>query len=580
MSLHVNLLPTRQQRRVPCYLENVLRVVAVALALVAFFWQASRYPAQPNSDDAYISFRYAENLAHGQGLVFNPGERVEGYTNLLWVVLLAGLHRLGADTPRAAYLLSLLLGAITIALVSVWPARLAPLLQGLARAEGKVRPWVDRPGLVVWGAAGALLLGCSHAFAFHAVQGLETTLMAVLVSVALLALNPRSRRPGWVSAAAFVLAMLTRPEGLLLFLVVAAAFALSLENTSRRARFHEFVPCAAALAAYGCFLAWRVWYYGTLVPNTFFAKRAALAADVASGIAYVADWVVGGSGAVVAVACLVIALVLGCRVVLAWPFLLLGVHAAAVVTTGGDFFPLGRFFVPLAPLAAVLAALACVLIPALLWRSSGAPRPLVWAVQGVAMLAAGAALAVPGLHQAGSAEAEYAQFTGKWVHLGRVLKGALPAGTTIALSPVGAIPYFSGLPTIDILGLTDAHVARVPADPTIARKGHQKHDGAYILSRKPTVLVLGNGVIVSRDRARPGELWWWPNAGFVADSRLVPGQRLDWWREGRSLSYEADIEANPEFARVYRPALLPLQDGFELLFWRRLPESAPRLGTR
>jgi hypothetical protein len=40
------------------------------------------------SDDAYISFRYARNLAeHGQ-LVFNLGERVEGYTNFLWTVLL------------------------------------------------------------------------------------------------------------------------------------------------------------------------------------------------------------------------------------------------------------------------------------------------------------------------------------------------------------------------------------------------------------------------------------------------------------------------------------------------------------
>ena len=40
-------------------------------------------------DDAFISFRYAENLANGQGLVFNPGERVEGYSNPLWTVLFA-----------------------------------------------------------------------------------------------------------------------------------------------------------------------------------------------------------------------------------------------------------------------------------------------------------------------------------------------------------------------------------------------------------------------------------------------------------------------------------------------------------
>ena len=38
-------------------------------------------------DDAYISFRYARNLAEGLGFVYNAGERIEGYTNFLWVFL-------------------------------------------------------------------------------------------------------------------------------------------------------------------------------------------------------------------------------------------------------------------------------------------------------------------------------------------------------------------------------------------------------------------------------------------------------------------------------------------------------------
>src|SRR3990172_1439759 len=44
-------------------------------------------------DDAMISMRYARNLAEGYGLVWNPGgERVEGYTNPLWVVFMAVFH--------------------------------------------------------------------------------------------------------------------------------------------------------------------------------------------------------------------------------------------------------------------------------------------------------------------------------------------------------------------------------------------------------------------------------------------------------------------------------------------------------
>src|SRR5512143_302818 len=68
------------------------------------------------SDDAFITFRYARNLARGEGLVYNPGERVEGYTNFLEVVILAGLHRLGADLVRAGRALGLASAAATVLL--------------------------------------------------------------------------------------------------------------------------------------------------------------------------------------------------------------------------------------------------------------------------------------------------------------------------------------------------------------------------------------------------------------------------------------------------------------------------------
>src|SRR5256714_11236242 len=65
------------------------------------------------SDDAYISFRYARNLAeHGQ-LVFNLGERVEGYTNFLWTVLLAGLYKLGLAPESTSRVLGTAFGAAT-----------------------------------------------------------------------------------------------------------------------------------------------------------------------------------------------------------------------------------------------------------------------------------------------------------------------------------------------------------------------------------------------------------------------------------------------------------------------------------
>lgn len=89
--------------------RRLLTVAALALAVAAgIAWALS---LDYLSDDTFISFRYARNLARGDGLVFNPSERVEGYTNFLEVVVLAGLYRLGADLVRAGRSLSLASGA-------------------------------------------------------------------------------------------------------------------------------------------------------------------------------------------------------------------------------------------------------------------------------------------------------------------------------------------------------------------------------------------------------------------------------------------------------------------------------------
>src|SRR5439155_1209101 len=102
----------------------VAAVLVTAAALLAFHVRTYAFLC----DDAFISFRYARNFAHGHGLVFNPGfERVEGYSNFLWVVVLAGLDRLGLEPPRASLLLSwastLLLWGLVVAFAARWAPR-------------------------------------------------------------------------------------------------------------------------------------------------------------------------------------------------------------------------------------------------------------------------------------------------------------------------------------------------------------------------------------------------------------------------------------------------------------------------
>jgi hypothetical protein len=139
------------------WVEAVVGLTLVLLGLhAAMYWFLT--------DDAFISFRYARNLSQGYGLVFNPGhERVEGYTNFLWVVLLAGCHRLGWAPEYAANPLSLAATIVLWALV-VWFAY---------RNSRDGARW-----LVL---AAPLCLAATRSVAVWSTSGLETRLFEVLV---------------------------------------------------------------------------------------------------------------------------------------------------------------------------------------------------------------------------------------------------------------------------------------------------------------------------------------------------------------------------------------------------------------
>jgi hypothetical protein len=166
-------------------------------------------------DDAWISFRYAQSLAHGDGLVFQPGEHVEGYTNFLWVILATPLALLGIPLEAAMPALGLACAATTISIA-------------VARAQR------DDPSARFAGLPIALLLPIAHGIPFHAVGGLETMLFAMLLLIAELALIDRRPLP---FAVATTLAFLTRPEAALLGLAGTAWLARRDRRAGKTALF-------------------------------------------------------------------------------------------------------------------------------------------------------------------------------------------------------------------------------------------------------------------------------------------------------------------------------------------------------
>jgi hypothetical protein len=462
-------------------------VLAYVLASALILWDLTPV------DDAFITYRYSHHLAAGEGLTFNPGERVEGYSSLSWALVLAAGDALGLPLPALSKLLGIGLGAGTLLLIAGKGSPFRLLAAGL---------------LAVWLPA-----------VYHFENGLETALAAFLVTA--LATIPGDSRAGRVAHhAAATLLVLTRPEGLLAVLL----WSVSLWLTDRRR--HEWAVAATAAMAFAGQLAFRQIYYGEWIANSARAKLLPLGAALPHGLADLGRFAFQGSAYGLLAILIVAGLLAGRRdTALRFEALFLALLGGALAASGGDSFPLWRFYIPLAPVFFLAAARGLDLLLALL--AALQPRRVSLALPGVALLAALWAPA-PGFLRQVAVEASWREL---WTEIGRSLLHAVPPGTSIALCPVGALPYASDLPVVDMLGLTDAHIARVAPDGRYFYPGHQRHDGAYVLSRKPDLILLANGPVVDA----PGPFPW---------DRIRP--------------YERDLVADPAFRSGYRLAHLPI----------------------
>lgn len=285
-------------------------------------------------DDAFITFRYAKNFAHGLGLVFNVGEPVEGSTSLLWTLVLALASALGARLELVAVVLSL-----ACALAAVLIAR------GLLRESG-VAIAIRIPALFALVALQGYWLAAANGL-----EGGAAALFAILTVRAM-------RREQPVPAGLFAfLCFATRPDSALV--LPAAALALVV------ARRESWRSCMTALSIFAaCVLieeAWRLAYFHALFPNSMQAKRppldrAILRRAIASGLDYLEGFAKNSP---------IIAGLLAPALIAAWwrreilplvaPVVL---YLPVVLLNGGDWMADYRLLMPYAPLAVVAGALA------------------------------------------------------------------------------------------------------------------------------------------------------------------------------------------------------------------------------
>lgn len=427
--------------------EHARRWFAWTFAALAIIWAAA---LSWIGDDAFISFRYARNLAEGHGLVFNLGEKVEGYTNFLWTVLFAPLIKLGLDPAQTSIVMSI---ACYLGVIALTWRFLSP----------RARPADTIP-------LAPIVLAASYVFASYATSGLETMFGALLVVAAFSA--ARAERP-LLAGALGIAATMAHPDHAIFYA------GLGLTLMIHRRRIAPLVLYALPFAlVFVPYYAWRTHYYGDFFPNTYYAKSGDLW-YAEQGVRYLLINIVAAGLTL----CLPLALVQAFRERRTWlgtyALIVLPVYFTYLVKIGGDFM-FGRLLVPVLPFVFVLVASALDAAKELKHRLRVA----------VAILALGLATVPNGVIEAGEIYEHVAdertfyrlrsfapiRLGNSLFRLANSLREVFSESTReprIATGNVGILGYYTGFPLIDDFGLTDPVVAQMELAER-GRTGHEK----------------------------------------------------------------------------------------------------------
>ena len=411
---------------------------------VRFYWL---------DDDQMISMRYARNLVEGHGLCWNPGERVEGYTNLLWTLVMAVVHTTGISDAKASLVMR---GVALLLMIGV-----LVLARQLLRRLG-IR------SVTVLAVALLCIVTCMDVV-YWATSGFETSLLTFLQLLFLV----RVLGPGKDDLVAFgALALIPVVRADALHIWAGNVVLVLLLSKHRRT---TYLLLGATLLPWLAQLGFRLAYYEEWFPNTYYLKVVGLANKHRLGLLYDRNFLVRYA--------VPICLAVGTGIAkletdkkIAALFTSLIPTLAYCVLTGGDNFGPFRFFAHVLPVLFVFAAAGARRVP----RSVAGRR--VWLavliVSCVPFVDPVKAIAPPN-HNGDP----YQQITVAAL----LTKNASPE-STVAVVPAGIVPYFTRLHALDIMGVNDKHLARLPYRRH-SFIGHGKTDPEYTLAQKPDLVV-------------------------------------------------------------------------------------------
>ncbi|MEJ2720906.1 MAG: hypothetical protein P8181_07160, partial [bacterium] len=487
----------------------VVLLVAVGIFIIS---SVVMMPFVP--EDAYISFRYAEHLADGDGITFNVGgPPVEGYSNFLWLFVLAAVYKAGADLPTTTPYIGILLGILNLfVLWKLFKKRGLPPLEMLLP-------------LVVFATAGPFLM--------YSVSGMEMTLFSLLLLLAMYfadgVFGSWGTRPIAWTMGIGVLLGLCRPEGVIVFpIIVLFAAWCARRRLERRTIIKRLgvasLMFAALVVAYNL---WRYGYFHEWLPPPFMSKAG------------------GGTGLVFAweknvkmffytkghmfppagyyFLALTVAAFVGMilsksgtahkrteRLAFGLAVVLMAVYFNFI-----DWMPGMRYHSVVIGLLLLPAVHVQSVFPASMWSRPGRKERITLAAA-LALVLLTSFSVTASLKMIGSKLEEGNREC--LIPLGQWLAQVFPPDALLAMSDVGAVPYYSRLRTLDI------HVESL-TDLYIAKNGFSQE---YVLENKPDVVVLSTRGVYSA-KMDPIHFAMMKSPGFGALFKFLGTVRYLWY---------------------------------------------------
>jgi arabinofuranosyltransferase len=416
-------------------------------------------------DDSYIIFRYAQNLMRGLGLVYNAGQKVEGYTSFLWVLLLTVGTRLMHDPIVAAKVLGLLFN-------------LSTLLAGYCLCRQMIIDKVPMYGL-------ALVLTASNTyFIVGTVGGLESPLFSSILCWSVVAYLKAIRtthlksQTYWCVGTSLLLTLLvlTRPDGVITF------FLLCCDAGWRFRKRPGNIACLTLplVLIYTPYFLWRWHYYGLFFPNTFYVKRGGTLALLAQGVAQAGKFFGAQTGGWFLCGLVTLAVMFFPTVETTVLGLAIASRVVFEVWSGGIAPGEFRFLIPALPLIWILTE--NVLARGVSAFAASRRTQLVFA--GTCGLLIVGQLITFCQFRVRNAVPERIGMERAHIGLGKWLRTNSPPDATVAVGDIGASGFWSQRRILDLDGLTDTYISHLPGAYS------EKHDSQYVLGQFPDFIVL------------------------------------------------------------------------------------------